>query len=547
MFHEIDQQLGEDSASVIVTPVGVGSLAQAVVLHSKAAGRSTSVLTIEPDTAGCLKKSLEAGKITQIATYKTIMSGMNCATLSSIAWPVHKAGVDASVTVSDFEAHEAVKYLHEHGVRGGPCGAGSLAALIHVAKTDPKAVGLNADSVVVLLCTEGAREYRVPRDVSGDDPVALTQTLVRINSSNPGLGSTPGAGETEIANFIAAWLEHRDIEVHWIEDVPGRPSVVGVIRGSGGGKTLMFNGHIDTVTNAGYEGEPLSGAIENGNVQGRGSADMKAGIAASMVAMSRAKHANLRGDMILAAVADEENLSIGTEQVLKAGWHADGAVVPEPSLMDITLSHKGFVWLEVDILGTASHGSRPNLGVDAIARAGHFLVELDRHSQKLLQGKLHPSVRSTGSIHASLITGGEEPSSYPAKCIITIERRTVPGETAETVKQEIRAILSSISSRVQGFKYEVRVTFSRPPFEVSEEDPFIKTVIKNVKHVLGSEPVIRPEAAWTDCALLAEKGIPALLFGPAGEGFHATREWATVESIEKVTDALERIAVEFCG
>jgi acetylornithine deacetylase/succinyl-diaminopimelate desuccinylase family protein len=547
MLREIDQQLEDDVASAIVTPVGVGSLAQAVVLHSKSAGRSTSVLTVEPDTAACLKRSLEVGSITQIATRHTIMSGMNCGTVSYSAWPIHKSGVDASVTVSDFEAHEAVQYLQKAGVNAGPCGAASLAALRHVAKANLEAIGLNANSVVVLLCTEGAREYQIPRNVSTDDPAALTQTLVQIDSSNPGWGTTPGAGETEIANYIAAWLEHRDISVHWIEEVLGRPSVVGVLKGSGGGKTLMFNGHIDTVTNAGYDGDPLGGNIENGAVQGRGSVDMKAGIAASMVAMARAKQSQLRGDIILAAVADEENLSIGTEQVLKAGWRADGAVVAEPSLLDIILSHKGFVWLEVDILGTASHGSRPDLGVDAITRAGYFLVELDKHSRSLLKGKPHPSLQSTGSIHASLIAGGEEPSSYPAKCTITIERRTVPGETPETVEQEIRSILSSIAQRVPGYKYGVRVTFSRSPFEVPQGHPFVQTVLKNVESVLGRKPKVRPEAAWTDCALLAEKGIPALLFGPDGEGLHAMREWATVDSIEKVTDALERIAVEFCG
>lgn len=232
---------------------------------------------------------------------------------------------------------------------------------------------------------------------------------------------------------MAAWLQHRDIEVHWIEEVPNRPSIVGVARRKEKGKSLMFNGHIDTVTNVGYEGDPLSGDIVEGAIQGRGSLDMKAGIAASMVALVRAKQARLAGDVILTAVADEENLSIGTEQVLRAGWRADGAVVAEPTLHQVVLSHKGFLWLEVDVLGVAAHGSLPAEGVDAISKASHFLVELDKHSQELMKGPEYPGL-GTGTIHVGTIKGGEEPSSYPAKCTITIERRTVSGETNEVVE-----------------------------------------------------------------------------------------------------------------
>ena len=305
LLNEIDEQLSGKAPDVIVVPIGVGSLGQAVVSHSKMKGRSTAILAMEPDTAACLHKSLKVGKSASIATSETIMNGMNCGTVSTTAWPILKAGVDASTTVSDFEAHGAVQYLNSLGIQAGPCGAAPLAALKHVVRTDPSILRLNKDSVVVLICTERSRDYKIPRSVSEDDPVALTQTLVQIDSSNPGLSSSEGAGEMETAEYIAAWLEHRDIEVNWIEDVPGRPSVVGAVRGTGGGKSLMFNGHIDTVTIVGYDGDPLSGEIVDGAIQGRGSMDMKSGIAACMVALARAKEAKLRGDVILAAVADE--------------------------------------------------------------------------------------------------------------------------------------------------------------------------------------------------------------------------------------------------
>jgi acetylornithine deacetylase/succinyl-diaminopimelate desuccinylase-like protein len=217
-------------------------------------------------------------------------------------------------------------------------------------------MGLKQDSVVVLLCTEGKREYDIPQDVSVEDPASLTQTLVRINSANPSLGLGPG--EVEIARYITAWLEHRDIESHWIAVTEGRPSVVGVVRGSGaaGGRSLMFNGHIDTVTLAGYDGDPLSGSIRDGKIYGRGTADMKGGIAAAMIALSNIKGRGLglRGDVIFTGVADEEAESIGTEQVLRAGWRSDAAIVNEPTGLDIIHAHKGFVWLEVDIHGLAA-------------------------------------------------------------------------------------------------------------------------------------------------------------------------------------------------
>lgn len=530
-----------------MVPVGVGSLAQAVTSHSKAAcAFRKTIITVEPDTAACLWKSLEAGTSTSVHTQQTIMSGMNCGTLSTIAWPILSAGVDASVTVSDFEVARAVEYLKSEGVAAGPCGAAALAALEHAARTDPDSTHLTKESVVVLICGEGSRDYILPRDVSVSDPVKLTQDLVRIDSSNPGLSLAPGAGETEIASFIVAWLEHRNIETHWIEETAGRPSVVGVVRGKGGGKSLMFNGHIDTVTTAGYLGNPFSGDIIDGSVHGRGAIDMKSGIAASMIALARAKRAKLRGDVILAAVADEEKLSTGTEQVLRAGWRADGAIVSEPTMLDVVLRHKGFVWLEVSVQGVAAHGSAPELGIDAISKAGYFLVALDKLAGYLKSGPKDKH-GETGTVHAGLVGGGEEPSSYPARCTITVERRTIFGETVSGIEAEIREILDQLTESVKDFKYTLKVTFSRSPYECLENDPIALITLSNIRRITRTTPKIRAERIWTDCALLSEAGIPAVLYGVTGEGLHARTEFATVESIRTVTEVLSAVALEFSG
>ncbi|KAL7784303.1 pyridoxal-phosphate dependent enzyme domain-containing protein [Trichoderma ceciliae] len=547
MMLEIDKQLGATTPDLVVVPVGVGSFAQAVVTHFKQRGRQTVVLTVEPDTSASLWKSLRHGEsLTTSERAPSIMAGLDCGTPSSISWSVLRNGVDASLSISDFEAHQACSYLSSQGVSAGPCGAAPIAALRRLEASDRDKLGLTKDSVVIVFCTEGVRDYDVPHSVASNDPVELTQTLVKINSANPSLGSIPGPGEIAVARYITAWMEHRDIETHWIEPTPGRPSVVGVVRGSGGGKSLMLNGHIDTVTIMGYEDDPLSGHIQDGKLYGRGAADMKCGVAAAMVTLAHAKKQGLKGDVIFTGVADEEFTSIGTEQVLEAGWTAHGAIVSEPTDLEVQYAHKGFVWFKVDIHGLAAHGSRYELGVDAICKAGYFLVELDKHASRLIK-QAGDSLLGPGSIHASIIKGGEEVSSYPSFVQIQVERRTVPGETPETIEKELKEILDGLVQSVPNFKYDLRLTFHRQPFKAALDHPFTKLVCRQVGNTLGQEPLILGAPYWTDCALLADKGIPALLWGPKGKGLHGKVEYAEVESIKQVTEALTAIAIEFCG
>ncbi|KAF3398705.1 Diaminopropionate ammonia-lyase [Talaromyces pinophilus] len=544
MMREIDEQLPENiKPDVVVTPVGVGSLAQSVVSHFKRAGISTTILAVEPDTAACFYHSIQQGDIVPIHTSPTIMSGLCCGTVSTIAWPLLKPGVDATLTISDYEAHTAALDLQALGVDAGPCGSASLAALRRLTAADREQLELDSESVVVLLCTEGNRDYEVPRSIFPSDPVSLTQTLVQINSSNPSLGSVPGPGEIEIARYIKAWLEHRGIETHWIEPTKGRPSIVGVVRGSGGGKSLMLNGHIDTVTCLSYKGDPLSGEIKDGKLYGRGSGDMKGGIASALITLANAKSLGLRGDVIFTGVADEEATSIGTEEVLAAGWRADAAIVNEPTNLDIVRGHNGFVWLEVDIYGVAAHGSSYDLGVDAITKAGYFLVALDKYAKRIQKDD------GTGvcpSVHASIIKGGEEASSYPDCCTVTLERRTLKGETPNTVKQRIQELLSGIASEDPSFKYDVRTTFDRSSYEISLDHPFMALVEQTVESVVGRKPAVTREKYWTDCALIGDVGIPVLLFGPHGEGIHSMEEFANVDSLEQTTQILTKIAKEFC-
>lgn len=377
-----------------------------------------------------------------------------------------------------------------------------------------------------------------------DDPAVLLQDLVRIDSVNPGL--VPGAaGETAIASFTASWLEARGFTVTRLEATPGRPSIVAVAPGTGQGRNLMFNGHLDTVTLAGYDGEPLEPRIEDGRMYGRGTFDMKAGIAAMMVAATEAAARPHRGDIIVALVADEEFASAGTEEVLRHVT-ADAAIVSEPTHEDIVVAHRGFVWFDVTIHGVAAHGSRPDLGVDAIAKAGRFLTGIDDLAKALQDGPAHP-ILGTGNIHASLIRGGEEISSYPAQCTVSLERRTVPGETADTVEVELKQILDAIAAADPDFRYTLTRGLERHPFEVPTEEPLVQTVLAAAESVTGTAPILRGEPFWTDASLMLEAGIPGLLFGVDGGGAHAATEWIELASLDRITRVLAQAATSYCN
>lgn len=376
------------------------------------------------------------------------------------------------------------------------------------------------------------------------DPIELLAQLVAIDSENPGL-ARGGAGEAAIADFCGRWLAERGFTVERLEREPGRPSIVAVSKGSGGGRSLMLNGHVDTVGLAGYDGDPLEPVVRDGRLYGRGAYDMKAGVAAMMAAAAGSPATTRRGDLILALVADEELASLGTAEVLER-YTADEALVCEPTELEVVVAHKGFAWFDVEIVGRAAHGSRPDLGVDAIAKAGHFLVELERLQARLAAGPGHP-VLGKGSVHAGVISGGVEPSTYPERCRVTVERRTVPGEDAQTVETELRAILDELAGSVPGFAWELTRGLCREPWEADRESAIYRSVVVRATSALGHPPVERGEPFWTDAQLLGQLGVPALLFGAAGGGAHAATEWADIASVHTLTAVLGAVIADICG
>ncbi|MCE1253266.1 MAG: ArgE/DapE family deacylase [Anaerolineae bacterium] len=372
----------------------------------------------------------------------------------------------------------------------------------------------------------------------------LLLNLVNINSINPDLVAG-GAGEAEIARFIAHWLEEAGLEVVLQEVKAGRPNVIGIARGSGGGKTLMLNGHIDTVGVAGMQPADARATLRDGKIFGRGAYDMKGGLAACMLAVAQAKSLNLRGDVIFTGVMDEEYAGLGTEAVVKQ-WSADGAIIAEPTDLQLIVAHRGFVWLEVETIGVAAHGSRPDLGVDAITKMGGVLTALEKLDLKLRAKPLHKYLKS-GSVHASLIGGGQDWASYPERCVLSVERRTIPGESVKMVEAELQDIINELAKNDPAFKAVIRRGMVRPPMETPEQAAVISQTSAAAEAVLGRKVERVGVAYWTDAATLWAAGIPSILLGPLGAGAHAAEEWVDVKSVLDCVQIFTKTMSSFCA
>jgi len=372
-----------------------------------------------------------------------------------------------------------------------------------------------------------------------DPCLSLLHDLVSIPSVNPTL--VPGApGEGAIAGALAAHMRRIGLDVTMQEAAPGRPNVIGVLEGKAPGKSLMFCGHIDTVGVEGMDA-PYTPTVRDGRLYGRGSQDMKGGVAAMIdAARVTAERGLPKGRLIVAAVADEEYASIGAD-ALVTQWSADGAVVTEPTDMQIGIGHKGFAWLEVETRGRAAHGSRPKDGRDAILRMGRILHRLDSLDRQLQARAPHP-VMGTGSLHASIITGGRELSSYPDLCRLQMERRTIVGERDGQPLEDVRAILAGLVAEDAEFDGAVRLAFSRPPYEIAADHP-LPMMLASVARPSGISPSQVGMSFWTDAAVLAASGIPSVLFGPGGAGLHSREEYVNVADVLTCRDVLAALAV----
>jgi acetylornithine deacetylase len=341
-------------------------------------------------------------------------------------------------------------------------------------------------------------------------------------------------------------MESLGMKVELVEPVPGRPSVIGRRPSPGGGRSLMLNGHLDTV---GVEemDRPFEARVEGGRLHGRGSYDMKGSIAACLAAVKALADADvtLGGDLVVAAVADEEVASLGTTAVLER-VRTDGAIVTEPTELAVCLAHKGFAWIEIEVEGRAAHGSRPDLGVDANLAMGRVLAALAELGRDLVGRDAHPRV-GPPSLHVGTLSGGSGWSTYAARATAGVERRTIPGETAADALAEIELRLERLRANGSGLRAAARTVLAREPFEADPGGPLVHALERAAGEALGREPERVGVAYWMDAALIAAAGIETAVFGPMGAGAHAAEEWVDLSSVERTAETLARAAIAYCG
>lgn len=386
--------------------------------------------------------------------------------------------------------------------------------------------------------------------------IGLLESMVKIDSTNPTL-VPGGAGEMALARFLCGYFEEAGIETQLIEAAPGRPNLIARIRGDGSGKSLLLSGHLDTVSSDGML-DPYNPRIVNDRMYGRGTFDMKGGLAAGIAAMLyiHQHQIHLKGDLLFAAVSDEEYGSIGSEKLVE-NIKADGCILLEPTglstdastFSEVMVAHGGYAWAEIVTKGVAAHGSRADLGLDAIVKMGAVLTGIAELGQRLREGKFFTSAQAGKtmhpSIHASIIKGGRELSSYPDRCTLSIERRLIPGETQQQVLEELEALIAAIAARDPAFHSSSRITFFREPWQ-AQGGRLLEALQGAFRLETGARLQSNIFPAWTDAALFETAGIPTVIFGPLGEGAHALVEWVELQSVMMCARVLTRMVLEFC-
>jgi len=377
-----------------------------------------------------------------------------------------------------------------------------------------------------------------------DATIEFLRDMVAINSVNPSL-VPGGAGEAQAADRFSQEVRSFGLDAQLREIAPGRTNSVAVLEGRRPGRTLMLCGHLDTVGVEGMDA-PFDPVERDGRLYGRGAQDMKGGVAA-MVGAARwiAEHGGLEsGRLVLAGVADEEYASIGAD-ALVTEWKADAAVVTEPTDLIIAIGHRGFSWVEITTRGIAAHGSRPKDGRDAILRMGRVLARLESLDKDLQAGPPHP-ILGTGSLHASLIDGGREISTYPDRCTLKMERRLITGEPLEIGLEEVEKILAELKRQDPEFDACAEFIFGRPPYELPRDHELAESLQK-IMSSEGRSPQVSGMSFWTDAAILGQSGIPSVVFGPGGAGLHGISEYVLIDEVLACQQALVDLTLRFCG
>jgi len=382
--------------------------------------------------------------------------------------------------------------------------------------------------------------------IDRDFTLTTLQELVRIDSRNPGLGEPDAPGELDVARYADSVLSRLGWDSQVLDHGDRRASVLAVRRGSGDGPSLMVNTHLDTVGVAGMA-DPFSGELRDGCVWGRGAQDIKGGAAAALgLAKALADgDVRLRGDVVIALVADEEHESIGTKAVI-GRVRTDAAIVLEPSDLDVSVAHRGLGVFRLQTRGRTAHGGRSDLGIDANRHLARLVAALDPVQERWRRDHRHERL-GAGSFHVPLIEGGRSLFIYSDACEARLECRTVPGQTEAGILDEVRAVLSELRGRHDTFEGSVETELWQAAYEIDPDRPIVRTVVAAATGVRGQAPGVIGHPWWEDSALLGAAGIETVIIGPRGGGLHTESEWVDVESVLDLAAILRDSAISFCG
>ena len=383
--------------------------------------------------------------------------------------------------------------------------------------------------------------------ITNEGAEKLLADMVRIESVTPWL-IPDGAGEAEAAAFVADWVSDLPVEVTLDQIAPGRVNTLVRLRGDAPGPTLCVNAHIDTVGYANWRDRALEPRIEGDRMIGLGAADDKAGCVAALLSLRELIEtgASLRGDVLVALVADEEGVSIGTEALLVA-QHMDAMMIVEPDrLPRAIVEHQGFGWIDVVVHGKPAHGSAPDEGVDAIVHMAEVLHRLHRLDVEVFQANPDPKNGRT-VFHTGTIRGGTDYATYPGSAVLGIEIGTQPGEHLSDRVRDIEGIFDEVRAMDPRFSAEVVVQLDREPFRASGHEALYEAMDAASLEVLqvGLEP--SGMNAWADSGLTQAAGVPTVMFGPLGGNFHAPEEWVSIPEVASSARIVEKAVRRFLG
>ncbi len=400
-------------------------------------------------------------------------------------------------------------------------------------------------------------EKKVLARIDADAVVEWTRELVRIPSV---YRPQTGEGEEAAALWVKQRFEQLGLETHWEVVAPGRPNVIGLLHGPTGGRTLMFEGHTDVVTEGditAWRHAPFAAEVEDGKIYGRGGNDMKGGLVAAISAVKAIVDSGvkLNGTILIGAVVDEEGRMLGIKHFVEHGWgeRVSAAIICEPEDMRICASQKGVMWARVTVTGRMAHGAMPLTGVNPIYAAAALLTEMRKLEAEEIsrlgrdQYLGEPSI--TPTIIQSPVRGEPQNNVMPAQCGFTLDLRLLPGQSPEDMEAKIQAILARLQEQDPAFEAELDVIEARPPTATPRDEPVVATVDAVLRDLTGRDPVYGGVPGTTDGTILhGRNGVPIVTVGPGNWLIpHHVDEYLEIDQLVEATKLYAVAALRYLG